>query len=419
MSYLRKDILFWLMTFLLSASWTFCIAEAQVLAGAGKERGVLSSSPTTWPLIQESDISYSGAFRMPNEESPSHGRRLGYGGNALGYNSLNQSLFVGGHAWYQLLCEVSIPTPSKDAEYDSLPLATLLQECVDVSEGTLSSVARDSRLGGSLVYNNRLINTVWSYYDASCSQSVSHGASTSINLSTSGNFSSFFRMDAVARPREVGGYMTVIPQAWQSLFGGPALSGLGGTPIISCASSGLAATVFNPDDVGVKNPIPGTTLLRYPSPEEGIAKELFHWLKSTATRGIAFPEGSRSVLFVGVQGETACYGTGEACSDPCSGSKGVHSYPYHIKVWAYDANELLKVKSGELSPSDVRPYGIWTLSEMESGGCAGIRGAAFDPSSGRLFIAPNYGEKPIIHVYQVSSKADTVAPAVPANLRVH
>jgi hypothetical protein len=376
-----------------------------------------SSLPATWPLVQAEHITYIGAFRMPNTETPDHSQRLGYGGSALGYNPDRRSLFIGGHAWYNLLCEISIPDPLNSSVYEELPMADLLQGCADVTDGTLHSVKADARLGGSLVYHHQLITSAWSYYDADCSQTKTHGVSSSLDLSNGSNFSGFSPMSASARPRALAGYMTIIPVEWQPILGGVALTGLGGTPIISCASSGVAATVFNPDDVGLENPIPGNTLLYYPDPENGVSDEYFHWLQSTASRGIAFPKGTRSVLFIGQQGETRCYGTGEACNDPCDSSKGTHSYPYHIKVWAFDANDLVKVKNGEYQPWEIRPYAVWTLSELESGGCASIRSATYDPDERRLYIAPGYGEKPIIHVYEVTLGTEK-KPLAPKNLRI-
>jgi hypothetical protein len=71
-------------------------------------------------------------------------------------------------------------------------------------------------------------------------------------------------------------------------------------------------------------------------------------------------------------------------------------------VWAYDANDLLKVRSGEYQPWQVQPYAVWGLDEMNSDGSAGITGAVFDPASLRVYITENYGDEPAVHVYQIS-----------------
>jgi hypothetical protein len=122
----------------------------------------------------------------------------------------------------------------------------------------------------------------------------------------------------------MGGYMTVIPEEWRSLLGGPALTGLCCVSILSTTSAGPAATVFDPDAVGVKSPIPGSTLLHYPlgnaTTHEGTESNAI-FVQSDAVVGMAFPAGSRSVLFFGRHGNGAyCYGTGADCHDPVAGS---------------------------------------------------------------------------------------------------
>lgn len=92
----------------------------------------------------------------------------------------------------------------------------------------------------------------------------------------------------------------------------------------------------------------------------------------------------------------------EYCYDPADGSKGTHSYPYRHQVWAYDANDLVRVIAGTLQSSDVQPYAIWRMDEMDTSGSASMAGAAYDPDSNRLYIAENYGEEPHVHVYRVA-----------------
>jgi hypothetical protein len=58
--------------------------------------------------------------------------------------------------------------------------------------------------------------------------------------------------------------MITIPTEWQSLCGGPAFPSLYAVSVTGSTSAGPTATVFNPNDVGVINPIPGKTVLFYP-----------------------------------------------------------------------------------------------------------------------------------------------------------
>ena len=40
---------------------------------------------------------------------------------------------------------------------------------------------------------------------------------------------------------------------------------------------------------------------------------------------------------------------------------------------------------------------------MDSEGGATISGAAYDPTSGRVYLTENYGENPVVHVYQITA----------------
>jgi len=89
------------------------------------------------------------------------------------------------------------------------------------------------------------------------------------------------------------------------------------------------------------------------------------------------------------------------CYDPTDGSKGVHGYPYHSYVWAYNVNDLITVRAGSKAPWDVVPYAVWQLPDLNG---SSIGGAAYDPASGRIFVSQLLGDDvlPLIHVYRVS-----------------
>jgi hypothetical protein len=128
--------------------------------------------------------------------------------------------------------------------------------------------------------------------------------------------------------------------------------------------------------------------------------------------GIAFPPGTRSVLFVGTHGTgPPCYGAGTsedpppngACHNPLTGSQGEHSYPYRGQVWAYDANDLARVREGDLDPWKVRPYAVWPLPGVSEETTRVMRGGVtFDPETRRLYLAEDYGEFPRVHVFTIA-----------------
>jgi hypothetical protein len=350
------------------------------------------------PLLTRPALSYLGTFRVPHQDVL--GNPLGYGGYALGYDAARQGLFFGGHDWYQELCEIGIP-----ATIALTQTASILQNCTDVTEGRLSQIDQDSiKLGGTLVFNGRLIVSAYSYYDADGSQVLSHFVSGP-DLSFQGDVSGPYPVGG-DRAGIVSGYMTGIPAEWRAAFGGPALTGNCCLSIISRSSYGPAVSVFNPDDIGQLDPVPATSLLNYPQehPLAAWDADSPYFNGSTHIVGVAFPPGSRSVLFFGRQGVGPfCYGTGAECNDPVDSSKGTHAYPYIHQVWAYDALDLLAVKDGTRQPWEAKPYALWQLSEMDASGGATIAGMTYDPASGRVYITEMYGESPAVHVYQIQT----------------
>jgi hypothetical protein len=365
----------------------------------------LASTPSrsqlgSLPLLSQSALSYVGAFSVPNQDLD--GNPLGYSGHALAYHPGSHSLFFGGHDWNQELCEIGIPSI-----IDLDQTAPILQNCTDVTEGRLGLVDDYTvKLDGTLVFNDRLIVSAYGYYDANANQVLSHFAS-SPDLSMVGDIEGPYQVGDW--PGIVSGYMTTIPAEWQQAFGGPALTGNCCLPIISRTSYGPAVSVFNPDDVGSLDLVPATPILYYPG-EHPLAEwdsTGTYFNGSTNIVGIAFPSGTRSVLFIGRQGiGEFCYGTGEECNDPVDDSKGTHAYPYVHQVWAYDALDLVAVKDGEREPWDVLPYDLWVLDEMDSEGSATIAGATYDPIGGRIYITERYGEDPAVHVFQIAISMD-------------
>jgi hypothetical protein len=155
------------------------------------------------------------------------------------------------------------------------------------------------------------------------------------------------------------------------------------------------------------------------------------FLNSTAFAGLVFPPGTSSVLFIGVQPGSACYGQGASdpaldgqpyngtvyCYDPTNPYKGTHGYPYRGFVWAYDANDLVKVKQGQAKPWDVKPYATWTLAApFMSDARTAIQGATYDPASRRLFVSLGFadGTAPVVAVYQLAvGSSDPDIPDTP------
>jgi hypothetical protein len=193
--------------------------------------------------------------------------------------------------------------------------------------------------------------------------------------------------------------MTVIPEAWRAALGGPALAGNCCIPIVTRTSFGPALFAFDPDDVGSSADVAAQPLLYYPekNPLGGWNMTGPLYNGTSKIGGMAFPEGSSSVLFFGKHGiGTFCYGV--ACF-PGAG-QAPHAAPYISQVWAYDASSLAAVKAGTKQPWEVKPYATWEF-QFPNNGSKQVSGVAYDPATQRVFLSQENGERPLIHVYRI------------------
>ena len=393
------------------------------------------------PLLQASDLQYQGAFRVPTGKYGTDANAIfDYSDDGLAYNANNNSLFIKGHTYGQLVAEISIPAIVNSSNINNLKTAAMLQNFVEITEGNLwqENITNGMRLGGLLVYNSKLIGAAWAYYDGAGQQTKSHFTS-GMTLATSGDFHGLYTVGNVF-PAFVGGYMTTIPPEWQSALGGLALTGHCCTSIIGHQSLGPSAWVFDPDKLGVQNPVPATPVVEYPIDHptlgtwsgNGSIHPLYNM--STLITGIVFPQGTRSVLFFGRTGTgTPCYGCGGStnpggecanqwCYDPVDGSKGTHAYPYSSYLWAYDVNDFIAVKNGSKNPWDITPYYHGPISLPFDTGANELNGAAYDPATQRIYVVQKCAQGnclPIIHVFKVNGAAsgDSTPPAAPTSLR--
>jgi hypothetical protein len=369
-------------------------------------------------LLQASDLTYLGAFRLPGGTFGES--RFEYGGNALCFNPANNSLFIGGHDWQpSSLAEINIPALGTGA-YSTLPVATVRQNFIEtklrVPRLTLDG---NIKLGGTMLVGGDLLGTLYEYYDGDGTARDSHFLVSGANLAT-GTYTGLFQVGTMGGGW-VGGWMCEVPESWRDGLGTRYLTGNGALSIISRTSRGPAAFGFDPAQLGA-TPASVMPLLYYdgahplaPFDQTG---ELYN--ASTQLTGIAFPEGSDSVLFFGRQGTGALkYGAGTTdpsldgqpvpnepgnfyVYDLADTSKGYHAWPYRYQVWAYDANDLAAVKSGTKQPWEVRPYKTWELTLPYASNFR-LGGVAWDAAGRRLYIAQKHvsGGMPVVHGFGV------------------
>lgn len=410
-------------------------------------------------LLQEHHLIYEGAFRVPRGNlggESEYPQTLARGGAGLTYNPTNNSLIMISRPTEALAVEISIPIPLSLDNISELNTATLVQSPGDIadSQWAFLGINHEPLSGpvpaGLLVYHDKIIGSAHIYYDGSNQAARSH-FKASIDWTTNGSqFSGMHRIglhptNPIANNGGfVGGYMAHIPSSWQTLFGYPALTGQGSLGIVSRTSYGPSAWGFDPNNLGIIDPTPATFLVGYPEGHTtlGMGDVSLYYNRVTELRGLVFPENSDSIIFfgrhgLGMTGEgDICYGSGTDdlslhgtpdgqgniyCYDPVDGSKGVHGYPYISQAWFYNANDLLDVKNGLKEPWEVLPYARWEINLPFPTASGRIVGAAYDPSSQRIFLAQHqadnitnvYEPYPIIHVFSLDlAAAPQAAPLV-------
>ncbi|MGH1493725.1 MAG: hypothetical protein ACRBK7_30745 [Acidimicrobiales bacterium] len=360
-------------------------------------------SPGKPGLVREADFQYEGSFRVP-DGGGNERTTLAWGGAGLAYNEANNSLFLTGHSWHQLTAEIAIPRLGQSDRVSALPQASFIQPLQDVTDGQLPNIAQPKehdygRIGGYLVDGDDLFVSGYHYYDAGGTQVRSH----LLTNTQMGASSDMVSLSEDVPARWLGGAMAAIPRAWQNDFGGDRyIGGLAGISIISNSSVGPSAATFS--RASLLGNDPAELVLGYPlsAPLDVPDRQGDIWNMTSESRGMVFPDGTSSVLYFGTHGTGPyCYGTGSACGDPERSAQGTHAYPYRYQVWAYDAEDLVRVFRGGAKPESVRPYDVWEFELPHSAPQTQLGGAAYDPASGRIFISQGFadGDQPVIHVY--------------------
>ncbi len=398
-----------------------------------------SNDPSQLPRLSFSDIQYVGGFRLP--ATMSNGESFSFGGRQLAYNPNRNTLFVGSRSGR--VAEVSIPGAVNSTNPDALPFSTFVQPFADPTEGHLSQIGTDGvAIDSFMVYGNRLYGTAFIYYDANNTQRASH-YSRSLTLSEPSfqGWSSVWQADKTGF---VSGAMTHVPSEWQSLLGGPAVTGQCCIPIVTRTSWGPSAFAFDPARIGQSGTVAASPLLYYTSANPTLGK----WddnnsvYGATATMGgMVLIPGTRTALYFGSIGVGPnCYGNGTAdpakantigpdgekyCYDPTSTDKGSHAYPYRYQIWAYDLSDFAAVKAGTKQPWEVVPYGVWPFDLPTSATTVKLGGVGYDPATKTVYLSQLYADKdgysfrPVIQMLKVNATSVDVpvsSVSITANL---
>lgn len=439
---------------------TLSVTVTDQSTGASGTAQIVMDTPQQPPpqprLLQQSDLHYLGGFRLPANSLGKTSYGYSYGGAALGYNPARNSLFVLGHPYEQAVGEVSIPPPSslvQSNDVTKLPVAVAIQDPVPILAKAfarpinMTGSSGGLRIGGLLVVGSQLVGDAYSYYDAALSADASHFVLNGCQNLATALAPGFYKLGSL-NPGYVAGGMCPLPTDAQALLGAPYLTGQGALNIITRTSFGPAAFGFDPATFNLAAPAPAFCFLRY---DQGVGptypeKPNAIYCGATSFGGMAFPGGSRSLLFfqnnadVSDPSVVSCYGAlGDVLGQNAApgydlngylvsgipindgrNQKGAHAISnpsghgsYGQFVLAYDALDLLAVKQGSKTPQGLMPYNLtngvpWKLALPVPGHDLG--GVTQDTANNIIYVAqlgadtaPSpYYNGPVIHAFAVA-----------------
>jgi hypothetical protein len=368
-------------------------------------------------LFQVTNLHYDCGFLVPHG-TDANGVSYGQAGfGAIAYspsgNSGQGSLYVSGDDNQRKVGELSIPTCSGSAgNIATWPTATILSPQYDPGEGHIGPCIYnqgylghcatgtvpsnlDYKLGGMLVYpfdgssTRYLYLQDYSYYDAG---NVQQFTASRRGLSLSGtSWDGMYQLSPFSPPYEkyVDGTLSEVDPAYTSALGGTIISEHTGAPIVSIASQGFAATIWNPlsswgqpissqlllgyDGDGGTNPHRMAVALQaagYAYPAGEVTSANTWWNLTMHVHGTMMPTGYRSHLYFGRIGTTYCYGNGDAYpplvksflagSDPAGGNSGNNAS-------SNGAGTVITLPGADLSYVATNHYGLWLNTGAANG----------------------------------------------------
>ncbi len=404
--------------------------------GSGNGNGGDAGNGTSAERLQPADLTYVGAFRLP--ENFNWGARglsfypNGSGGTGsllvTGFELLHDPAHPGESCWdaswncAAYFGEVAIPPPAIEADWQDLPQAALAGPMTRFDGGLASTVHREYVFVSDLEYvprqgsqtHDKLYGSIELWYAEGVAGSDTFNTIWFANLDGT-DARGMFHVGPVETPyhgRKMGSYMFSVPRAYADRY-------LGGRTLVTGRSRGTPAegaeavttrggsqgpTLFAFHPFGSDRPtgnLDALPMLYYrvafpgcagPNVGNPDACDYPGYTMCDEWTGGAFVENRnrRAILLLGYKGlGRNCYDEPPVqCHDPCSASHGYHCQPYERQVIFYDVDELGRIARGDRDPWTVRPYTIWRPSQFYLTGhvCTNAGGMTFDPRGRRLFM---------------------------------
>lgn len=379
-------------------------------------RRLTRPTPTTGTRLQPSDLSYLGAFRLPDRaDGAPEAATWEYGGEGLAYRQSGDptggsdgfpgSLVGTGLDQVNLVSEISIPAPviSASRSPNELPVATTLQPFADVRGSLFTPFVEIPRVGLCVlsdVQTGEKLHMAWGQHfqeDAEV-RIPSHGW-CNLTLASPATQGAWWIGDHSLYA--VNGYLMEIPDAWATAHVGGRRLGTGRFRDGGWSGMGPSLYAYAPWLSG-NPPPPGTRLnvvqlLQYDSTLDGVPPSgtgrLDGYQDADEWEGgawITTPSGKSAVVFAGTKG-TGTYwwygwadptGTGIPCVEmepggqpmcfradgsPCppelvrecvghNDARGFWSSTKTARLIFYDPGDLARVARGEMQANEPQPY---------------------------------------------------------------
>ena len=381
--------------------------------------------------LRPEDLTYRGAFRLPDVVGQSEVDTWDYGGGAAASfpdgdpngsaDGFPGSIFATGHAWSHLVSEFGIPAPviSATKRLEDLNRAVQLQAFTDILNVSHLEIPRTGLawLPAQGSQDSGKLYLCWGYHMQDGPADLTHGWSET-DLSdpqTRGGWYLEGRPDHI-RNMSTNDYMCEIPAAWADLHTPGLRLGTGRFRDGGWSGQGPALFAIGPWNQGDPPP-PGSglaniALILYTSTyidgaENGTLNGYHH---SDEWSGAAWLRtGERSaVVFVGTKGKGTCwYGNEQGPCLDCE-NRGWWSDEFSGQILFYDVLELAQVAAGNLEPWEPQPYAVLEADEflfhISSAQQKHHLGAAcFDSRHGYLYVFEPFadGAKPLVHVWSL------------------
>ncbi|MFP4394219.1 MAG: hypothetical protein ACLFTI_03060 [Anaerolineales bacterium] len=386
--------------------------------------------PASGDLVQPSDFTYLGAFRLPGDDMKP--KTFAYGGNAMTFNpdgdGGNGSLFIMGHdrqPWGDLpdggqVAEISIPAPVDSHTLGALNTGTFIQNFANVADGYFTDLEELPRTG--MAYLNHpdtgpLIHLSWGqHHKPDVSQPSYAWFSTTLTAPNLQGLWYIGDQDWYS----LNGYMFEIPATWADTHAGGRYLGTGRQMDGGWGGMGPSLFAYRPWQIDGTPEISGTHLMEVPLllyDDTQINGDVVQGANTLAGHQhpdeweggawITTPSGNAAVLFAGNQGTGAKYWYGyrnpdgpeypcvntQAASEftacrladgsPCPASdmvecdghtsaKGWWCAEFTPRFILYDPADLAQVAAGTMEPWEPQPYAHLDVGEHIFDNPAGV-----------------------------------------------